>query len=76
MTDDLTMLHYIAQDSAAMAKTQAELVMAWARRLEAPQRPILASAVPLRPTGQAAKRVKCLIARRIVEKTEIYWSKK
>ena len=76
MTDCLAILHHITQDSAAMARLQAELVMAWARRFEAPQRPILASAVPLRATGQAAKRLACPVARRIVEKTEIYWSKK
>ena len=76
MTDCLATLHHITQDGAAMARLQAELVMAWARRFEAPQRPILASAVPFRPTGQAAKRVECPVARRIVEKTEKDWSGK
>lgn len=76
MTDCLATLHYITQDSAAMAKAQAELATAWAKRFDAPQRPALAPAVPFRATRKAAKRLVCPNARRVILKTEIYWSGK
>lgn len=74
--DCLATSHHVAQDSAAMARLQAELVTAWARRFDAPTQPVMASAAPFRATGDVAKRVKCPVARRVIEKTEIYWSGK
>ena len=75
MTDCLATLHYITQDSAAMARLQAELVMAWARHFEAPQRPMLAPAAPFCATGELVKRLKCPNAKRVIFKTEISWTR-
>ena len=73
MTDRLDTLRAIERDPTELARALGDVVRAWAsalaRREKAPRR-------RLQATGEAAARLRCPVARRVIEKTEKHWSGK
>lgn len=73
MTDRLDTLRAIERDPTELARALGDVVRAWAfalaRREKAPR-------TRMRATGKAAARLRCQVARRVIEKTEKNWSGK
>ena len=81
MTDCIATLHAILRDPKEQALAFCGFARAWGHRVsgEAEKErgdPAPAADEALRPAGEVAKRVKCPVARRVIEKTEKNWSGK
>lgn len=57
-------------------EAMAELVLAWPGLVNASAEPVAAPVERLRATGEAAARLRCPVARRVILKTEKHWSGK
>lgn len=71
MSDCLQTLHAVMRSPEELARVQRDLIRAWADALA---RPAKAPRERMQATGEAARRVSCPVARRVIEKTEIDWS--
>lgn len=73
MKDCVKTLHAVMRDPDELARVQHDLNRAWA---EAMTRPKKAPRGRIVANGEAARRVRCPVAKRVILTTEKHWSEK
>lgn len=72
-TDCIKTLHGILNNPDELCRAQADFAVAWAKAMTRTVKP---RPEPFKATNGAVHRVQCPVARRVIEKTEKYWSGK
>jgi hypothetical protein len=71
VADNLQTLHAVMRCPDELARVQRDLIRAWSDTLARPKK---APKARLQATGEAARRLKCRHARRVVLVTEKHWA--